>query len=515
MKRWLVMALGSIIVLALVAAAVIYWLLSGDGIRRALERQASAWLGEPVRIGAARAQLFPRIGIQLSDVEAGEPARITLRRVAISAALRPLLSRRIEDADVTLSDSRVELPLPFVLPEDEPPAPGAPAEGESSPDAGAGVQLVSIRAITLRDIVVASRGREIEVSADSSLAGSRLTIERFTASSGSTDLEASGVVELEPRLDAQLTVSANQLDVDEMLALAHAFSPPSQASARAAGRTPGVARAAATQAAPPARISADITAQRARVGDLEVRNFATMLLNEGERLSLSPLTLELFDGRYEGTITGTMGQRMAATIKSQLTGLDVAQLAAFGGAAGTVTGRLSATGTFTGQGADVAAALAAARGSGTAEIVDGTVARLNLIRTIVLFFGRPAPDAGESSDRFERIDLRFSLANQIVRADAFSFQSADVDVTGTGSLALPTKALDGSLTLALSEALSAQAGTDLVRFTREGNRVVLPARLGGTLESPRVTIDAKAAVTRGIRNEAERQLKGVLEGLLK
>ena len=71
------------------------------------------------------------------------------------------------------------------------------------------------------------------------------------------------------------------------------------------------------------------------------------------------------------------------------------------------------------------------------------------------------------------------------------------------------------MTLLLSEALSAQAGSDLVRFTREGNRVALPGRLGGTLEAPRVTIDAKAAVTRGLRNEGERRLKGLLDGLLK
>jgi hypothetical protein len=31
-----------------------------------------------------------------------------------------------------------------------------------------------------------------------------------------------------------------------------------------------------------------------------------------------------------------------------------------------------------------------------------------LVRTVVLFFGRPAPDAGASSDHFERIDASFA-----------------------------------------------------------------------------------------------------------
>jgi hypothetical protein len=61
----------------------------------------------------------------------------------------------------------------------------------------------------------------------------------------------------------------------------------------------------------------------------------------------------------------------------------------------------------------------------------------------------------------------------------------------------------------LSEALSSQAGTDLLRYTREGNRVLLPATLGGTLESPRLSINAAAALRRGVENEIGEGLKGL------
>jgi hypothetical protein len=90
--------------------------------------------------------------------------------------------------------------------------------------------------------------------------------------------------------------------------------------------------------------------------------------------------------------------------------------------------------------------------------------------------------------------------------------SPDVDIVGSGTLTLGTEALDGALDLSLSEALSAQAGNDLRRYTREGNRIVLPARIGGTLSSPRLSIDAAAALKRGLRNEVERRLKGILGG---
>ena len=228
-------------------------------------------------------------------------------------------------------------------------------------------------------------------------------------------------------------------------------------------------------------------------------------------MTLKSLRLELFGGRYEGTISARLGTQLTARIESRITDVDVAQLAAFGGAADTITGRLSGSGTFTGAGTDFAALMHAARGTGTATIVNGTISRLHLVRTIVLFFGRPAPDAGAGTDAFDRLDVGYSLSNRLLRADPFSFHSADADMQGTGTLNLDTDALNGRVNVTLSEALSAQAGTDLIRYTREGNRVVLPAAIGGTLGMPRLTIDVGAAAKRGIRNEAERRLKGLLD----
>jgi hypothetical protein len=136
---------------------------------------------------------------------------------------------------------------------------------------------------------------------------------------------------------------------------------------------------------------------------------------------------------------------------------------------------------------------------------------MGLVRTVVVFFGRAAADAPPASDAFDTLDLQFTLQNQNVRADVLALRSRDVDVVGSGTLATSTKALAGKFDISLSEALSAQAGNDLRRYTREGNRVVLPASVGGTLQSPRVTIDAAAALKRGLRNEVEDRLKGLLD----
>ena len=494
-RRLLLLAAGVLLLVVVAMAVAVYWFLSGDGVRVALESQATRWLGQRVTIGTAAARIFPRPGITLGDVRVGEPVRIVLAEVQLSTGLKPLWSRRIEDAEVAVSDSRIDMPLPFAL-----PAPGA---GTAGPASTSGVQVVSVRAIRLRNITVASRGREIRISADSSLSSAHLNLDGFTASSGTTALEASGLVELSPKLDAQLQVKAGHVDVDDLIALADAFAP----------RT---TKRGTTSGGPlPGRIVARISAETARAGGVDVRQFATTLVAQGNRITLSPASFQLFGGTYRGAfdVDSEVGA-LRATVRAQVTDVDVAQLASFGGVPDTISGRLSGTGTFNGRGATLGDAIAAAAGEGKVTIANGALKRLGLVRTVVLFFGRPAPGAGASSDSFDRIDATFALIHQVLAASALSLHSTDVDLVGQGTLTIPTKALDGHMDLSLSEALSAQAGTDLARFTREGNRVLLPAVIGGTLDAPSLTIDAGAAIQRGLRNEVQRRLKDILGTLV-
>jgi hypothetical protein len=491
-RRVILVALAGVLALLVVAAGVLYTFLSNDGIRVALERQATAWLGQPVKIASLGAQFWPRPGVTLQQVTVGEPARLTLAEVGVSTELSALLRRRIADGAIRIRNTRVELPLPFEIPT-------SAGDSASEPSSFA---IESINSIGLDNVRIVSRGRELVLSGDSSFDGARLTIRRATVESGKTSIRAEGVVTLEPRVDATLKASANRLDVDELLALADAFGPASP---------PAGARGTSGKPAPPARIAARISAESVSAGGVEVRQFASDVQVDGDAVSMAPLSFQLFGGRYQGSLSARLGTTLSATLRSRLTDLDVAQLAEFGNAKDTVTGTLSGAGTFSGSGRDFAAVLAGARGNGTAKIANGTVRRLGLVRTIVVFFGKPAADAPGASDAFDSLDLQFALQNQIFRAEALSLHSRDVDLVGSGTLATATKALAGKFDISLSEALSAQAGNDLQRFTREGNRVVLPANLAGTLESPRVTIDAAAAVKRGLRNEVGNRLKGLLD----
>ena len=488
-RRLIWFVLAGVVALVVVAAGVLYTFLSNDGIRVALERQATAFLGQPVKIASLGAQFWPRPGVTLQQVTVGEPVRLTLAEVGVSTELSALLRRRIADGAIRIRNTRLELPLPFAIPT-------SAGDANSEPSSFA---IESINSIGFDNVRIVSRGRELVLSADSSFDGARLTIRRATVESGKTSISAEGVVTLEPRVDATLKASANRLDVDELLALADAFGPATAPAGQR--RTSG----------PPPRVAARISAETASAGGVEVRQFASDVQVDGDAVTMSPLSFQLFGGRYQGSLSARLGTSLSATLRSRLLDLDVAQLAEFGNAKDTITGTLSGAGTFSGSGRDFAAVLAGARGNGTARIANGTMRRLGLVRTIVVFFGKPAADAPGASDAFESIDLQFALQNQVFRAEALSLHSRDVDLVGSGTLATATKALGGKFDISLSEALSTQAGNDLQRFTREGNRVVLPANLAGTLENPRVTIDAAAAMKRGLRNEVGSRLKGLLD----
>jgi len=268
-RRLTLIAAGILLVVGVGAAFAFYELMSGDGVRLALERQGTNWLGQPVRIGSATARIFPRPGLTLHDVRAGEPVRFVLADLQISTGLKPLWSRRIVDAEIAVSNSRIDLPLPFTLP-----------EHTSTDTAPCGMQLESIRTIALHNITSVSRGREITLSADASLSQNTLRVQRLTAQSGATTLEAAGDIRLAPRLDADLQVRARQVDVDDLIALADAFAP----------RAPH--RASSTAALLPGRIVARVIAESARASGVDVRQFVTTVVAQGIRITLSTLSIQ-------------------------------------------------------------------------------------------------------------------------------------------------------------------------------------------------------------------------------
>jgi len=88
-------------------------------------------------------------------------------------------------------------------------------------------------------------------------------------------------------------------------------------------------------------------------------------------------------------------------------------------------------------------------------------------------------------------------------------------MNGRATLTVPGGAVTATVDVILSQELTAQAGTDLRRYAQEDGRVIVPARISGTIGDPQVTPDIAAAMARALQNELKRKTKSFIEGLFK
>ena len=172
---------GVVILLVLIAIAVALFArgtIGSAAVKRTLEQQLSARLGEPVRIDTLGASFFPRVTLDMRNVSIGDPARATIAELSIATGLRGLLSKRIEDGEIILSNSRVpaEMVLGFA---------GAAASGGSARSQD-GLSIVSIRSLALRNVQLVLGTRSLNVDLQASIAGDRLDVTRLVAQSSGT-----------------------------------------------------------------------------------------------------------------------------------------------------------------------------------------------------------------------------------------------------------------------------------------------------------------------------------------
>jgi uncharacterized protein involved in outer membrane biogenesis len=229
------------------------------------------------------------------------------------------------------------------------------------------------------------------------------------------------------------------------------------------------------------------------------------------------LSLRALGGRFRGSLEADTARtvprlRMTGRVDS----VDVRDVMKATGSAGGITGQLGGTVSLTGTGADAASLLRSSEGSISAAVTNGTMPNLDLVRAIVLAFGKPsgAPPEGSGSS-FSRLGGTFALAAGTLSSNDLTMTSRDFDLAGRGSLRLATGGVDARVDVVLSKELTAQAGVDLRRYAQENGHVVVPATIGGTLQQPTVFIDVAAATGRALRNELKRRATTLLEKLFK
>jgi hypothetical protein len=458
MRKWLALALAVPVVIALAIYFLAGRLLGSDTARARIEQELSARLGQPVRIGSVRAVLFPEIAVDLRDVAVGEPEALRLGRVKVLTSLGAVFAETVQIREVAVFDGR---------------------------------------------LTGAQPGFTFDLTA--AVFGDRLDVHALTARGATSRIDGTGRLSSIANLEGTFDITSDLLDLNELFAIAAALAPPDRAGSGRAERSS------------PMHLVVKTTARRVRFGPYEFSELATTIDAVPSRFRFADLSLGWFGGRFKGRLEAdTRRAEPLMRLVGAITNLDVAAVLGASGAAGGVTGRLTGQVTLNATGTDGQALLRTANGTITATVTNGSIPRLDLVRTIVLAFGKPsglpAPGSGTA---FERLGGTFALAGGVISSENVTLASRDFDAHGTVRLALESGVVDARADVVLSPELTAQAGTDLRRYAQEDGRVIVPATVSGTLGNPKVFIDIAAATRRALGNELKRRAKDFLGGLFK
>jgi uncharacterized protein involved in outer membrane biogenesis len=491
-------------VILLVGVGVVFAVRSqfaNDRIRSALETQASAALGEPVQIGTLGVRWFPRPGLTLDKVTVGASRTLTIEQLVLSTGLRPLLSGHIAEADVVVERSRLDGPRFFSLLT-------APAVRKASSGSAAPALVIdAIRSISLHEVALVAGPRTIVVNADLAYAVNRLDIHRLEARSDITQLVASGAITDLTRRVGRLTIKAASLDLDGLIEFVAPFASGSSTTSSTAPSTPGG----------PLDVTAEISAKAGRAVGAAFNDLSATCHVTNGRVTLDALHFLLFAGRFDGAVAvRTDAAEPHYDWHGAFSGIDVARMVEFAGGPGTITGTLQARGSLRGAGSSVHTAFTTAAGTLQVVVRDGRIPGLQIVRTVILAFGRPAGEApAGSGEHFSQLAADLNVAGGRATTRNLTLASRDFDMRGAGWLDLSTQALSLNADLILSRELSAQAGRDLYRYASEGDRIVLPAFVTGTAAHPNVSINVADALMRAARNKLKERMNSLLKGIIR
>lgn len=513
--RWtrIILIVGGVIVaLFLVLTLAVSFLVKSDAVRQAIETQATAVLGKPVKIGSLRAAVFPRIALRLDQVTVGQPPEIAIGSASIATGLGGLLKGRVEEAELRLAQARARLPLALGVTADRPaptPAPPAVPRPTSTPtpaptpapaSSGPAFTIASVRSVKVEDFQVEAGGKTVRVDLEGSLDGERLEVNRLDLTADKTEITGKASLRSFQALDGTFAIDAKMLDLDGLLAFVAALASPGAKPADAKP-APDVKqpepRATSVTPAPGAgrKLDGKIRAVAGTYQGIPFRDLAGDLRIRGNDVALAPVQLKLLGGRYDGTVAlGLVENAARVTHEGRLQAIDLTEVSRVFNSPGTASGTLHFDLSLAGAGSTLEAALKRSAGTGAVRITDLKVQGLDLLHTALTFLG-DSGEAARAQSASGQLTGTLAIGDERIATQDLRLESPDFELKGKGAVSF-RGALDFAADLLVSEALSSRVKGSAARYAKEGNRIVMPMRVGGDLRKPSVSVDAAALARR-------------------
>jgi uncharacterized protein involved in outer membrane biogenesis len=502
--------------IALIGLLAVRQVLRGAQVREAVEARLSATLGQPVSIGTLGVGLFPRLAVSGTDVRLGDARSVApalaVERILILPRLAPLFRGTVIVETIELDGFAVSLlrdtdgrwHVPSVLP--------APTVGEGG---SAAIERVRVSGGRLRvfDGPLGGELRETaaihDLAADVTVEQEGLRFSPMTGRIGAAPITGNARADARVvRLEFAAETIADD-DVPVLLGLLGSERPEFLRLVEPASLAGVVQVDRASR-----HLSGEgmLKAPEVRFDPLRLERVEAPFAIDGSRLRFDPMTFQMSRGAHQGTVTFRVGEgRAAATwaTDSRVTSLDVGEfLETLNGRDQRLSGTAVVTGALRGR-VDEALQHTVAGRLGMV-VTDGVIRQFPLLESINRVL--QLADAQGGDTRFERLTGTFAIAAGQATTEDLEMTAGHVRVRAAGRIGA-----DRSLALRGVAAVSPERSARGIASVRElsglrnsRGEIELPLTISGTLDQPSFGLDVKGAVGKGVLDELQRRLWGII-----
>jgi AsmA protein len=247
----------------------------------------------------------------------------------------------------------------------------------------------------------------------------------------------------------------------------------------------------------------------AKAAGMDLTNLKVVVASHDGVTRLNPITAGLDGGQFAGDVT--LDQRSAVptlSLDEHLSGVDLARLLANSGAKGRASGRANVTMKILAHGTSSDAVMKTMDGRVDANIADGALEGVDLayeLGTAQALIDRqsPAPPANTKRTKFDAFKATADIVSGVATTKDLTISSAVFKVVGQGSVNLPSKGLNLTMTASILKAPTT-------------TMVDIPLKITGTYADPTVRPDMEALAKGQVKQKLQDVLKkNGLEGLFK
>lgn len=309
-------------------------------------------------------------------------------------------------------------------------------------------------------------------------------------------------------------LSLDQIDADRYLPpVKEGADQPAQEVA-----TPATAAAGGSSELPLATLR-DINAKgslnigKLKASGISTENIVITIDAKDGLIKLSPLSAELYQGKYQGNINiDAREDNLKLAIDETLQGVQAGPLLMDLTGNDRISGTANANVKLNGSGKDLDAIKQSLAGNGAFSFTDGALKGINIAEAIrqakALLSGQKATENNQPVQTdFSSLKGSFTANEGIVNNQDLELMSPLLRVTGAGDIDIPREVIDYAVRVSIVGTAEGQGGKTL----EELKGLTIPVKITGSFDSPRPQVDLAAV----LKEQATDEMKAKAEEKLK